>query len=67
MLLNEVQKLHGDLQREQLEAKKHGQHAQQQDETIRLLQDQSRELTTRLAALEALLSSKVPTTATSGQ
>jgi hypothetical protein len=41
MLLNEVQKLHADLDQQ-------NQRAQQQDETIRQLQD-------RLAALEALL------------
>jgi endosialidase-like protein len=64
MLLNEVQK--------------QNQHAQQQDETIRLLEEQNRQLETRLseqnqqfetrlAALETLLSSKVPTTAATGQ
>ena len=46
MLLNEVQKQY--------------QHVQQQDETIKRLEE-------RLAALEALLSAKVPTSATAGQ
>ena len=46
MLLNELQKEH--------------QHAEEQDETIRLLQEQNRRLEARLAALEALPSSKTP-------
>ena len=53
MLLNEVQKEH--------------QHAQQQDETIRQQQEQNRKLEARLAALEAMLSRKVPAAATGGQ
>jgi polyhydroxyalkanoate synthesis regulator phasin len=60
MLLNEVQKQHGELH--------------QQSETIRHLEERDgqlsdtiRSLEARLAALEALISSKVPTTATSGQ
>ena len=50
MLLNEVQKRY--------------QHAQQQDATIQQQQEQIRNLETRLAALEALLSGKASTTAT---
>jgi hypothetical protein len=45
MLLNELQKEH--------------RHAEEQVETIRLLQDQNRRLETRVATLEVLLSSKI--------
>jgi len=55
------------LRRENRELQEQKQHAQQQDETIRQQQEQNRKLEARLAALEALLSSKVPTTGTAGQ
>jgi len=53
MLLNELQK--------------QNQHEQQQDDTIKQQNEQIRKLEARLAAVEALLSGKAPTTATGGQ
>jgi hypothetical protein len=67
MLLNELQKQNQHVQQPE-------QRGQQQDETIRMLQEQNREqiqknrsLESRLAALELLRLGKVPTSVTSGQ
>jgi len=63
MLLNEVQKQSRQLQQQDETIRvlqEENRHAREQDETIRQLQ-------ARLAALEALLSAKVPAKATVGQ
>ena len=70
MLLNEVQKMHLDAKKQHVEIEKLHLDAKEQSHEIEALKAKlagMSALEARLAALEALLSSKVPTTATSGQ